>query len=131
MIALEEEEEKIIQLEDDKAAMHEETSDEEDISMMDLSASVKKVRGKINIIKQRSMLKSKRRAKSKIKDLTEMTEQLQKQGIDVNTESLATRVRNPRRISELEANQDKKAKLALDISDDSDDDQDVEVDEAL
>jgi len=131
LIALEEEEEKIIQLEDDKAAMHEETSDEEDISMMDLSASVKKVRGKINIIKQRSMLKSKRRAKSKIKDLTEMTEQLQKQGIDVNTESLATRVRNPRRISELEANQDKKAKLALDISDDSDDDQDVEVDEAL
>jgi len=50
---------------------------------------VKKVRGKINIIKQRSTLKSKQRAKSKIKKLDEMTEDLEKRGISVNKDSLA------------------------------------------
>jgi len=47
-------------------------------------------------------LKAKRRAVSKIKDLTEMTEALEKRGIDVNKESLATRVKNMRRIDDLE-----------------------------
>lgn len=48
------------------------------------------------------MLKAKRRAVSKIKDLNEMTEALEKKGIEVNKESLATRVKNMRRIDDLE-----------------------------
>ena len=79
------------------------SSDEDGVTVGDLQKSVKKVRGKINIIKQRSALKSKRRAKSKIKKLDEMAEELEEKGINVNKESLATRVRNPKRIGELEA----------------------------
>lgn len=74
--ALEEEEEKILKMEADKAAMHESSSDEDGITVQDLKRCVEDVRGKINIIKQRSLLKAKRRAKSKIKSLDEMTEQL-------------------------------------------------------
>lgn len=101
-----------------------ESSDEGGISAKDLAAAVKKVRGKINIIKQRSLLKSKTRAVSKIKKLDEMTEELEKRGIDVNKESLASRVKNIKRIGELEENQQKKARAELGISDDSDDDSD-------
>jgi len=51
-----------------------------------------------------------------------MTQDLVAKGIDVNKESLATRVRNPRRIGDIEAEQDKKAKELLgDSSDDADD----------
>jgi hypothetical protein len=72
--ALEEEEDKILQMEADKAAMHESSSDEDGITVADLKRCVTDVRGKINIIKQRSLLKAKRRAKSKIKTLEEVTE---------------------------------------------------------
>ena len=48
------------------------------------------------------MLKAKRRANSKIKKLNEMTETLEARGISVNKESLAERVKNPRRIADLE-----------------------------
>lgn len=99
--ALEKEEDEILKME---AATAEEqmSSDEDGITAKDLAAAVKKVRGKINIIKQRSLLKCKRRAVSKIKNLDEMTEALEKRGIDVNKESLATRVKNFRRIDDLE-----------------------------
>jgi len=51
-----------------------------------------------------------------------MTKDLAARGISVNKESLATRVRNPRRIGDIEAEQDKKAKELLgDSSDDADD----------
>jgi len=98
---LEKEEEEILKIEalNDEA---EESSEEDGITSKDLAAAVKKVKGKINIIKQRSLLKAKRRAVSKIKDLNEMTEALEKKGIDVNKESLATRVKNMRRIDDLE-----------------------------
>lgn len=76
-------------------------------------------------------MKSKQRAHSRIRDLTEMTDGLKERGIDVNEESLATRVKNPRRIGDLEEAQDKMAKEALGISDDSDDDSDVEMDENI
>ena len=39
-----------------------------------------------------------------------MTEGLKERGIDVNQETLAARVKNPRRIGDLEDAQDKKAK---------------------
>ena len=98
---MEKEEEEILKIEalNDEA---EESSEEDGITSKDLAAAVKKVKGKINIIKQRSLLKAKRRAVSKIKDLNEMTEALEKKGIDVNKESLATRVKNMRRIDDLE-----------------------------
>lgn len=47
-------------------------------------------------------MKAKRRARSKIRDFDEMTKDLVSKGIEVNKESLATRVRNPRRIGDLE-----------------------------
>ena len=67
-------------------------------------------------------MKSKTRAVSKIKHLDEMTEELEKRGIDVNKESLASRVKNLRRIGDLEEAAEKKARAELGISDDSDDD---------
>lgn len=67
------------------------------------------------------MLKAKRRARSKIRNLDDMTKDLESKGIEVNKDSLATRVRNPRRIGDLEAAQDKKWKQEM--GDDSDDDE--------
>lgn len=49
------------------------------------------------------MLKSKTRARSRVKQLDEMTTALEKKGIEVNKESLAKRVKNPKRISDLES----------------------------
>ena len=69
----------------------------------------------------------KRRAKSKIRDFHEMKAELEAKGINVNSESLATRVKNPKRIAELEEAQDKKAKEQLGLSSDSDD-SDIESD---
>lgn len=74
--ALEEEEDKIIAMEQERKAMAESSDDEGGISKSDLDAAIKKVRGKITVIKMRSKLKSKQRAKSRVKDLTEMTEDL-------------------------------------------------------
>ena len=99
--ALEKEEDAILKMEAEKAD-EAESSDEEGISTKDLAAAVKKVKGKINIIKQRSILKAKRRVTSKIRDYNEMTEELEKRGIEVNKESLATRIKNRRTIDDLE-----------------------------
>lgn len=97
------------------------SSDEDGITTKDLAAAVKKVRGKISILKQRHVLKAKRRAVSRIKNLDEMTEALEKKGIDVNKESLATRVKNFKRIDDLEYAQEMKAREELGIEgDDSD-----------
>ena len=98
------------------------SSDSDGITMDDLQKTVEKVRGKINIIKTRSLLKAKRRARSKIRNLDDMTQDLLAKGIDVNKDSLAGRVKNPRRIADLEAAQDKKAKAILGDSDDDADD---------
>lgn len=73
------------------------------VTTSDLRKTVQKVRGKINIIKTRSLLKQKRRANSRIKKLNEMTELMKAKGIKVNEETLAGRVKNPRRIGSLEA----------------------------
>jgi len=70
-------------------------------------------------------LKEKQRAKSKIKNLHELTTEMEAKGIAVNKESLATRVKNPRRIGDLEDAQDRKAKEQLGLSDDSDSDDSV------
>ena len=122
--ALEEEEAKILAMEGDNAAMEddEDSSDEDGFTIDELQKTVEKVRGKINVIKTKHLLIAKRRAKSKIRNLDDMTKDLAARGISVNKESLATRVRNPRRIGDIEAEQDKKAKELLgDSSDDADD----------
>jgi hypothetical protein len=53
-------------------------------------------------LKQKSLLKKKRRAKSKIKQLDEMADELESKGIAVNRESLATRAKSRRTIASLE-----------------------------
>lgn len=111
-------------MEAQRRAMADESTDEDGITKADLDECIKKVKGKITIIKHRSKMKSKQRAHSRIRDLSEMTEGLKERGIDVNEENLASRVKNTRRIADLEAAADKKAKEALGIEDDSDDDSD-------
>lgn len=74
--ALEEEEDKILKMEADNHAMNEESSDEDGITDGDLASTLKKVRGKINIIKTRRTLKAKQRVKTRMRDLTGMTEEL-------------------------------------------------------
>lgn len=59
-----------------------------------------------------------------------MVETLEERGFDVNKESLATRVKNPRRIADLEEAQEKLARKELGIESDSDDEA-MEDDEAL
>lgn len=60
-----------------------------------------------------------------------MTDELKNKGLVVDKESLAQRVKNRRTIKSLEDAQDKKFKEQLGISDNSDDDQDLEVDQQL
>ena len=72
--ALEKEEDEILKMEAEKAEEIGESSDEDGVTAKDLAAAVKKVRGKITIIKQRSMMKSKTRAVSKLRNLDELTE---------------------------------------------------------
>jgi hypothetical protein len=79
-------------MEADKAAMHESSSDEGGIADDALFAACKKVKGKITIIKQKSKMKSRLTAKSKIRTIDEMTDGLKAKGIDVNEESMATRI---------------------------------------
>ena len=57
---LEAEEAKILKLEEEAEAAKESSEDEDGITMADLKTVVKDVRGKINIIKQRHVLKAKK-----------------------------------------------------------------------
>jgi len=72
--ALEKEEDEILKMEAEKAEEIGESSEEVGVTAKHLAAAVKKVRGKITIIKQRSMMKSKTRAVSKLRNLDELTE---------------------------------------------------------
>jgi len=121
--ALEEEENKILEMEAQRRELEADSTDSDGITKADLDECIKKVKGKITIIKHKSKMKSKRRATSRIRDLAEVTEGLKSRGIDVNEETLKTRVSNIRRIGDLEEVADKKHNEALGISDDSDDDE--------
>jgi len=118
-------------MEADKAAMHESSSDEGGIADDMLFAACKKVKGKITIIKQRSKMKSKLTAKSRTRTLDEVTDGLKEKGINVNEESMATRVQNRRTIGDLEDSAHLRAKDVLGLSDSSDDESDVDDDEVL
>jgi len=56
--------------------MEESSSDEDGISKAELDACIKKVKGKITIIKHKGKMKAKQRSHSRLRDLTEMTETL-------------------------------------------------------
>lgn len=71
--ALEEEEDKILAMEADRKAMAEDSSDSDGITKDDLDACIRKVKGKIKVIKIKHDMKKKQRASSNIRDLTEMT----------------------------------------------------------
>ena len=118
-------------MEADKAAMHESSSDEGGIADDMLFAACKKVKGKITIIKQRSNMKKRLSAKSRIRTLDEMADGLKEKGINVNEESMATRVQNRRTIGDLEDSAHLRAKDVLGLSDSSDDEEDVDDDEVL
>jgi len=103
--------------------------EDEEFTTADLMNELNKVRKKIRTIKGESEMKKNLRARSKIKKLDDVTAALEKKGIDVNKESLATRVKNPKRISELEKAQDAKAKRELGAdNDDSSDDESIDSD---
>jgi len=60
-----------------------------------------------------------------------MTTELEARGISVNKDTLAERVRNPRRIADLEAAQDAKAKAMFGADGSDDSDEELEDDEHL
>ena len=76
-------------------------------------------------------MKNKLSAKSRIRTLDELAEGLKEKGIDVNEESLATRVQNRRTIGDLEDSAHLRAKDVLGLSDSSDDEDSVDDDEVL
>jgi len=125
--ALEEEEDKILALEADNDAMEDDGSDSEEdgITMNNLTKSIDNVRCKINIIKQRSLLKARRRANSKIRNLEDFTADLKSKGIDVNVASLATRAKTRRTIDSLEDGQRAREKAVLGESGSDDDDREL------
>ena len=90
--------------------------------MDELNAAVKKVRGKINIIKQKHVLNSKRRARSKIRNEDKFIEDLKAKGINVNEASLRARSKSRTKIGDIEKKLDDKYKAEVGSDDDDDDD---------
>jgi hypothetical protein len=131
--ALEREEEDILKMEaGDNDMMDGVQSDDnsDGIGFDDLKASLKEVRSKKAIYKQRHKLKGKlvhRNIKANVED---MIDHFDKIGVPVNKESLRSRSKSRRGIASLEDAQDKKASAVLASSDD-DDEMPVEGDEAL
>lgn len=123
---LEKEEEELLKIENLQDEIMEEP--ENGITLQDLKASLKEVRGKKAIYKLNHKLNGKLKAHKKSHNLSEMTEDLINKGFDVNKESLRSRSKVRKTISDVEAGKDKLAKNALA---DSDDDQDVVIDEKL
>jgi hypothetical protein len=76
-------------------------------------------------------MKSRLTAKSRIRTIDEVTDGLKEKGINVNAESLATRVQNRRTIGDLEDSAHLRAKDVLGLSDSEDSDDDVDDDEVL
>lgn len=118
-------------MEAEKAGMHESSSDEGDIADDELRAACMKVKGKVTLIKQRSKMKGRLTAKSRIMTLDEVKDGLKEKGFDVNEETLNKRVQNRRTIGDLEDSAHMRAKDVLGLSDSSDDEDDVDDDEVL
>ena len=91
---------------------------ENGISLADLRTSLKEVRSKKAIHKLNHKLNGKLKVHKHSHNLSEMTADLQAKGFDVNKESLRSRSKVRRTITDLESAQDKLAKRALADSDD-------------
>ena len=115
---LEEEEAHILEMEAEQEAAKDSSDEEDGIGMDDLEAAVKKVRGKISIIKQKHVLNSKRRARSKLRNVDDFVEGLKSKGINVNEEQLRSRSKSRVTIGDLEKRLDNKYKAEFGGSDD-------------
>lgn len=123
---LEREEEELLKMENLQDEVMEEP--ENGVTLQDLKASLKEVRGKKTIFKMNHKINSKLKVHKRSHNLSEMTEDLIAKGFDVNKESLRSRSKIRKTIGDIEKGQDKLAKHALA---DSDDDDDVVMDDKL
>ena len=123
---LEREEEELLKMENLQDEVMEEP--ENGVTLQDLKASLKEVRGKKTIFKMNHKINSKLKVHKRSHNLSEMTEDLIAKGFDVNKESLRSRSKVRKTIGDIEKGQDKLAKHALA---DSDDDDDVVMDDKL
>lgn len=104
--ALEREEEEILRMEEANNAMMDGVESDENsdgVDMDQLKASLKEVRAKKTIFKNRHKLKGKlvhRDKKAKVEDMIDHFESI---GVAVNKESLRSRSKSRRRIGDLEA----------------------------
>ncbi len=130
--ALEREEAEILKMEGAENEMMDGVDSEENsdgVGMDDLKASLKEVRSKKSIYKQRHKLKGKLVKRNIKADVEDMIDHFEKIGVPVNKESLRSRSKSRRGIASLENAQDKKASAVLG---DSDDDNEMPIeDEAL
>jgi nucleolar GTP-binding protein len=96
-------------------------------TLSELHSSLKEVRTNKALKKQQHKLKAKDRVPKKSNNLSEMTADLEAKGFDVNKESLRSRSKVRRTITDIEEGQDRVAKHALD----SDDDEEVVADDKM
>lgn len=115
---LEKEEEELLRMENLQDEVMEEP--EGDVTIAELRKSLKEVRSRKTLAKLNHKLNIKNKVNQKVVKLSEMTKDLEAKGYDVNKESLRSRSKVRRSISELEAGADNFAKRVLD-SDDEDD----------
>lgn len=120
--ALEREEAEILKMEADQNEMMDGVnSDDENsdgINLNDLKASLAEVRSKKAIFKQRHKMKGKLVHSQKKANVNDVIEHFESIGVPVNKESLRSRSKTRRGISDLESAQDKKASAILASSDD-------------
>jgi len=80
----------------------EEMENEDGVTEEDLKLALKEVHGKKTILKMQHKLKKNLRAKSKNKNIKDLEEHLDKMGIDVNKDTLRSRIKKRRSIGDLE-----------------------------
>ena len=106
LIALEKEEDKLLKIEEKEdeiwAKEQEDSENSDDVDFDMLKTSLRVVRGRKALIKQRHKMKAKLRARPKNLKLSEMTESMQAKGIDVSKEALRSRSKSRRTLGELE-----------------------------
>lgn len=90
------------------------------ISLSELRVSLKEVRNNKALKKLDHQMNIKSRVVKKVVNLSTMEADLKAKGFDVNTESLRSRSKVRRSISEIEKGQDRLAGHVLDDSDDGD-----------
>jgi len=128
VIALEKEEDELLKIETAEDEMWAEknafSENSDDVDMEMLETSLKSVRGKKAILKERHKIKSglggKLQVKPKNMKLSEIAEKMQAKGFDVTKDALRSRSKSRRTLGDLEEAQDKLAKVALDLSSDDD-----------